>query len=77
MKLKNGSTTTTDVQSGAMTPDFVAEAANRGVRRIWVASYDFQAPGLYEKAGFTRVAEFAGWPEGHSNVVLCKTLIAG
>jgi N-acetylglutamate synthase-like GNAT family acetyltransferase len=55
---------------------FVAEAANRGVRRIWVASYDFQAPGMYEKAGFKRVAEFAGWPEGHSNVVLCKTLIA-
>ena len=43
---------------------FVAEAANRGVRRIWVA------------IGFKRVAEFAGWPEGHSNVVLCKTLIA-
>jgi ribosomal protein S18 acetylase RimI-like enzyme len=55
---------------------FVAEAANRGVRRIWVASYDFQAPGMYEKAGFKRVAEFAGWPDGHSNVVLCKTLIA-
>jgi N-acetylglutamate synthase-like GNAT family acetyltransferase len=55
---------------------FVAEAANRGVRRIWVASYDFQAPGMYEKAGFKRVAEFAGWPEGHSNVILCKTLIA-
>jgi ribosomal protein S18 acetylase RimI-like enzyme len=55
---------------------FVGEAANRGVRRIWVASYDFQAPGMYEKAGFKRVAEFSGWPEGHSNVVLCKTLIA-
>ena len=55
---------------------FIAEAASRGVRRIWVASYDFQAPGMYEKAGFIRVAEFAGWPEGHSNVVLCKTLIA-
>ena len=55
---------------------FVAEAAGRGVRRIWVASYDFQAPEMYEKAGFERMAEFAGWPEGHSNVVLCKTLIA-
>ena len=55
---------------------FVAEAAGRGVRRIWVASYDFQAPGMYEKAGFKRVTEFAGWPEGHSNVILCKTLIA-
>jgi ribosomal protein S18 acetylase RimI-like enzyme len=55
---------------------FIAEAASRGVRRIWVSSYDFQAPRMYEKAGFKRVAEFAGWPEGHSNVVLCKTLVA-
>ena len=55
---------------------FVAEAASRGVRRIWVASYDLQAPGMYEKAGFKRVAELTGWPEGHCNVVLCKTLIA-
>jgi N-acetylglutamate synthase-like GNAT family acetyltransferase len=54
---------------------FVAEAAIRGVRRIWVASYDFQAPGMYEKAGFERVAEFSDWPEGHCNVILCKTLI--
>jgi ribosomal protein S18 acetylase RimI-like enzyme len=53
---------------------FVAEAYNRGVRRIWVASYDFQAPQMYEKAGFRRMAEFEGWPEGHINVVLCKTL---
>lgn len=53
---------------------FVSEAHRRGVRRIWVASYDFQAPGLYEKAGFKRVAEFEGWPEGHVNVLLCKEL---
>ena len=25
---------------------------------------------------FKRAAEFAGWPEGHSNIVLCKTLAA-
>lgn len=53
---------------------FVEEARSRGIRRIWVASYDFQAPGMYEKAGFRRVAEFEGWPEGHVNVLLCKTL---
>jgi ribosomal protein S18 acetylase RimI-like enzyme len=54
---------------------FVAEAARRGVRRIWLASYDFQAPAKYEKAGFKRMAEFEGWPEGHTNVILCKTLV--
>jgi ribosomal protein S18 acetylase RimI-like enzyme len=53
---------------------FVAEAYRRGVRRIWVESYDFQAPGMYEKAGFARMAEFEGWPQGHVNVVLCKRL---
>jgi ribosomal protein S18 acetylase RimI-like enzyme len=53
---------------------FVAEACRRGARRIWVASHDFQAPDMYEKAGFVRMAEFQGWPEGHTNVVLCKTL---
>lgn len=56
---------------------FVAEATNRGVRRIWVMSYDFQAPGMYENAGFKRVAELSGWPEGHSNVILCMTLTHG
>jgi ribosomal protein S18 acetylase RimI-like enzyme len=53
---------------------FITEARSRGVRRIWVASYDFQAPGMYEKAGFKRMAEFKDWPEGHINVILCKTL---
>jgi ribosomal protein S18 acetylase RimI-like enzyme len=58
----------------ALLDAFIAEACSRGVRRIWVASYDFQAPGMYEKAGFRRVAEFEGWPEGHINVILCKSL---
>ena len=53
---------------------FVAEAANRGARRVWVSTHDFQAPGLYEKAGFERMAELAGWPEGHSNIILCRTI---
>ena len=53
---------------------FIAEARSRGLHRIWVASYDFQAPGIYEKAGFKRLAEFEGWPEGHVNVILCKEL---
>ncbi len=53
---------------------FVAEASGRGVRRIWVQSHDFQAPGMYEKAGFRRMAELEGWPDGHVNVILCKTI---
>lgn len=53
---------------------FVDEARRRGVRRIWVQSHDFQAPAFYEKAGFVRMAEFPGWPDSHSNVILCRTL---
>jgi ribosomal protein S18 acetylase RimI-like enzyme len=53
---------------------FVAEAAARGSLRIWVSTHDFQAPGLYENAGFERMAELTGWPEGHSNIILCKTM---
>jgi GNAT superfamily N-acetyltransferase len=53
---------------------FIAESKKRGARRIWVASYDFQAPGLYENAGFERVAAFEGWPEGHTNLFFCKSL---
>jgi ribosomal protein S18 acetylase RimI-like enzyme len=58
----------------ALLDAFIEEARGRGAHRIWVASYDFQAPGMYEKAGFRRMAEFEGWPDGHVNVVLCKTL---
>jgi ribosomal protein S18 acetylase RimI-like enzyme len=61
----------------ALLEAFVAEAQRRGVRRVWVASYDFQAPGLYERLGFVRMAEFEGWPDGHVNVILCKTFPAG
>ena len=60
----------------ALLEAMVAEARRRGVLRVWAASYDFQAPGMYEKVGFKRVAELQGWPEGHVNVVLCKTLNA-
>jgi GNAT superfamily N-acetyltransferase len=56
----------------ALLDAFIDEARNRGVKRIWVASFDFQAPRMYEKFGFKRVAEFAGWPDGHTNVILCK-----
>lgn len=58
----------------ALLDAFIEEARDRGARRIWVTSHDFQAPGMYEKAGLRRMAEFEGWPEGHVNVVLCKTL---
>jgi N-acetylglutamate synthase-like GNAT family acetyltransferase len=56
----------------ALLTAFIAEAQRRGVKRIWVASYDFQAPALYEKFGFRRVVELPGMPDGHCSVILCK-----
>ena len=31
---------------------------------------------MYEKAGFKRMAEFEGWPEGHVNVVLLQNTMS-
>ena len=55
---------------------FVAEARARGVTTVWVMSYDFQAPALYEKCGFERVVELGPWPQGHVQVILKRTLTA-
>jgi ribosomal protein S18 acetylase RimI-like enzyme len=52
------------------------EATARGCRFMWVMSYDFQAPGLYEQCGFLRAAELADWPPGHTHIVLRRSLQA-
>lgn len=48
---------------------FIGAAAARGARRVFLATYDFQAPEFYERAGFVRIAELVDWPEGHSNII--------
>ena len=48
----------------------IAEAKARGCQVIWVTTYDFQAPALYEKCGFTRAAVLTDWPPGHSHIIL-------
>ena len=48
----------------------IAEARVRGCRQAFVMSYDFQAPGLYERRGFERLAEIGDWPLGHTHVLL-------
>jgi ribosomal protein S18 acetylase RimI-like enzyme len=59
----------------ALLDAMVEEARRRGVSRVWLASYDFQAPAMYERAGFKRIAELDGWPDGHVNVILCRTFV--
>jgi len=52
----------------------VAEAVTRGCRLVWVATHSFQAPWLYEKCGFLRVADLPDWPPGHSKIFLHRRL---
>jgi GNAT superfamily N-acetyltransferase len=60
----------------ALLDRFIDEARRRRVRRIWLATYDFQAPALYERAGFVRVVDLKDWPIGHTNSILCLTIEA-
>ncbi len=52
----------------------VAEASARNCRLVWVTTHSFQAPGLYEKCGFLRMAELADWPPGHTKILLQRRL---
>lgn len=52
----------------------LAEARARGCRQVFLQSYDFQAPGLYERRGFKRLIEIPDWPHGHVNVLLGLSL---
>jgi ribosomal protein S18 acetylase RimI-like enzyme len=53
---------------------FVEEGTRRGVQRIWLSSYDFQAPAMYEAAGFRQMAELKDFPIGHTNMIFCKVV---
>ncbi len=52
----------------------LAEATRRGCRQVVLTTHSFQAPGFYRKLGFTVVAEVAGYPDGHAQIVLRKRL---
>ncbi len=49
-----------------------AIARKRGCKGAWVDTYAFQAPGFYEKLGFTRFGTIEGHPPGSSRVFLKK-----
>jgi len=52
----------------------IAEASVRGCKRMFLMTYDFQAPWLYERRGFARVIEVPGWPEGHVHILMRRDL---
>ena len=48
----------------------LAEARTRGCSQVFLMTYDFQAPWLYEKRGFERVIEIPDWPRGHIHILM-------
>ncbi|KOG76107.1 GNAT family N-acetyltransferase [Streptomyces varsoviensis] len=54
-----------------------AEAVRRGCDRAIVSSFTFQAPGFYERQGYTEFGRNGGLPDGHAKVHLRKTLTNG
>ena len=55
---------------GALLEAAIAEARARGCRQMLLMTYDFQAPWLYERHGFTRLIEVPNWPAGHTHILM-------
>jgi GNAT superfamily N-acetyltransferase len=53
----------------------IVEAEARGCERVFLATYDFQAPDFYARFGFERLIEIEGWPKGHRNILMEKRLV--
>ena len=45
-----------------------AEAKRRGLLGAWLDTWTFQAPGFYEKLGYTECGRITGYPPGHDRV---------
>ena len=50
------------------------EVLSRGCDRVILSSHSFQAPGFYQKQGYTIVGTAEGCPKGHAAVYLQKLL---
>jgi ribosomal protein S18 acetylase RimI-like enzyme len=46
----------------------------RGCRHVFLDTFDFQAPGFYERLGYRTYAKAEDWPVGHAHHFLRKDL---
>jgi len=54
---------------------FEAEARRRGAKRVFVTSFTFQAPGFYERHGYSEIFRWDGVPvTGQADVHFRKEL---
>jgi GNAT superfamily N-acetyltransferase len=51
-----------------------AEARRRGCSILYLETFSFQAPKLYERAGFRAACQFSGFPNGIIKYVMQKSL---
>ena len=49
-------------------------AVERGCRHVFLDTFNFQAPGFYEKLGYETYAKAEDWPVGHAHHFLRKNL---
>ncbi len=49
-------------------------ARKRNCVGVWLHTGTFQAPGFYEKLGYSRFGEIADYPRGHATYFYCKRL---
>lgn len=49
-------------------------AVERGCRHVFLDTFDFQAPGFYERLGYRVYATAEDWPVGHAHHFLRKDL---
>ena len=52
-----------------------AEARRRGLDGMWLHTWTFQAPGFYEKLGFTECGRIPGYPRDHDCIFYVKRFI--
>jgi RimJ/RimL family protein N-acetyltransferase len=53
---------------------FEDAARARGARKVFLSTHSFQAPGFYQRLGYEVTGHWDGWPAGHVQFFLAKTL---